>query len=192
MATKNQRIAAYVPENVYQKYQSFKAEKRLGDSQALIHILSEYFGVSHAEPSGSSLTLVERVERLEELLQASSTMQSLVVAPDLIPIEPELKPDLPVVSPGQLSFLTKEEVELGSQSDTVPAKADGKRWLTTQQTYQVAMDRGFDRTRNLNAFKGWSGRNVDECVNKFSLRRLGTPPKSHSAPSFEDLRYADF
>jgi transposase-like protein len=73
MATKNQRIAAYVPENVYQKYQSFKAEKGLGDSQALIQILSEYFGVTHLVSRDESLQTLERIARLEASL---STMRS--------------------------------------------------------------------------------------------------------------------
>jgi hypothetical protein len=189
MATKNQRIAAYVPENVYQKYQSFKAEKGLGDSQALIQILSEYFGVSHTEPLGSSLTLVERVERLEELIQASLTVQSPVATPDPIPIEPELKTDLPAVSPGQLSFLTREEVELGSQSNAVPAKADGMRWLTSRQAHQKAVLRGC--VRNEEGFKKWSLRKPDQCSKDFHLRRLSGLTKSNTAPSFEDLKYLD-
>jgi hypothetical protein len=188
MATKNQRIAAYVPENVYQKYQSFKAEKGLGDSQALIKILSEYFGVTHSEPLGDSLTLAERVERLEELIHSPLAMQPPAVTPDPIPIEPELKTDLPVVSPGQLSFLAQEEAS-SAPANGIPAKADGGRWLTTRQAHQAAVDRGFDR--NLNAFKGWSGRSIEDCIIKFSLRRLESPSKSHSSPAFEDLRHAD-
>lgn len=73
MATKNQRIAAYVPENVYQKYQSFKVEKGLGDSQALIQILSEYFGVTHLVGCDESLQTLERIARLEASL---STMRA--------------------------------------------------------------------------------------------------------------------
>jgi hypothetical protein len=65
MATKNQRIAAYVPENVYQKYQSFKVEKGLGDSRALIQILSEYFGVDHQVSHSESLHVLERITQLE-------------------------------------------------------------------------------------------------------------------------------
>jgi hypothetical protein len=70
MATKNQRIAAYVPENVYQKYQSFKIEKGLGDSQALIQILSEYFGVDHQVSHSESLHVLERITQLEVSLSA--------------------------------------------------------------------------------------------------------------------------
>jgi hypothetical protein len=70
MATKNQRIAAYVPESVYQKYQSFKAEKGLGDSQALIQILSEYFGVAHEVSYSDSLHVLERITQLEVSLSA--------------------------------------------------------------------------------------------------------------------------
>jgi hypothetical protein len=70
MATKNQRIAAYVPESVYQKYQSFKAEKGLGDSQALIQILSEYFGVAHQVAHSESPHVLERITQLEASLSA--------------------------------------------------------------------------------------------------------------------------
>jgi hypothetical protein len=189
MATKNQRIAAYVPENVYQKYQGFKAERGLGDSQALIQILSEYFGVTHSEPFGGSLTLVERVERLEELIHTPLAMQPPVITPDPTPIEPEVKTDLPLVSPGQLSFLTREEVELGSQSNVAPVKADGMRWLTSRQAHQKAILRGC--VRNEEGFKKWSLRKPDQCSKDFHLRRLDSLTKSNIAPSFEDLKYLD-
>lgn len=194
MATKNQRIAAYVPEIVYQKYQCFKVEKHLGDSQALVQILSEYFGVTHSEPFGSSLTLVERVKRLEELVQVPLTVQSLVVASDPILVEPEQKTDLPDVSSGQLSFLAKgkvkEEAESGVKPNAIPSKADGMRWLTSKQAHQKALLNGC--TRNEQGFKRWSLRNPDQCLKDFHLRRLSNLTTSNTAPSFEDLNYLNF
>ena len=52
MPTDKHRIAAYLPKEVDEKFQAFKKEREVGDSQALVLILSEFFG---GEPRSSSL-----------------------------------------------------------------------------------------------------------------------------------------
>ncbi len=47
MPTAKHRIAAYLPLEVNEKFQAFKEERGVGDSQALILILSEFLEVSH-------------------------------------------------------------------------------------------------------------------------------------------------
>jgi hypothetical protein len=46
MSTKKRRIATYIPTEIEDKFQAFKNEREVGDSQALILILTEFLGVS--------------------------------------------------------------------------------------------------------------------------------------------------
>jgi uncharacterized protein (DUF934 family) len=46
MPTSKNRIAAYLPPEVDEKFQAFKQERGVGDSQALILILTEFLEVS--------------------------------------------------------------------------------------------------------------------------------------------------
>ena len=55
MPTAKQRIAAYLPPEVDEKFQAFKQEMEVGDSQALILILTEFLDVSHKVSRYSSL-----------------------------------------------------------------------------------------------------------------------------------------
>lgn len=70
MPTKNQRVASYLPSHLNDRLQSFKVERSIeGDSQALIVVLSEFFGVSQKvahQGSSVNLELQERVKGLEE------------------------------------------------------------------------------------------------------------------------------
>jgi hypothetical protein len=65
MSTDKHRIAAYLPPEVDEKFQAFKQKRGVGDSQALILILTEFLGVSHT----SSLDVdALKGELLSELL----------------------------------------------------------------------------------------------------------------------------
>jgi hypothetical protein len=69
MPTAKHRIAAYLPPEIDEKFQAFKQERGVGDSQALILILSEFLGVSHEVSHASSLDVdVLKNELLSELL----------------------------------------------------------------------------------------------------------------------------
>jgi hypothetical protein len=46
MPTSKNRIAAYLPSEIDEKFQAFKQERGVGDSQALILILTEFLAVS--------------------------------------------------------------------------------------------------------------------------------------------------
>ncbi len=68
MSTTKHRIAAYLPPEVNDKFQAFKEERGLGDSQALIQILTEFLEVSQQVSYGSSLDIeVLKSELLREL-----------------------------------------------------------------------------------------------------------------------------
>jgi hypothetical protein len=64
MPTDKHRIAAYLPKEVNEKFQVFKKERGVGDSQALIIILSEFLEVSHKVAYSDDSLLVERIEAL--------------------------------------------------------------------------------------------------------------------------------
>ena len=68
MPTTNHRIAAYLPPDINHRFQTFKQERGMGDSQALITILSEFLGTSPQQEvlisHTSGLPLIEMVERL--------------------------------------------------------------------------------------------------------------------------------
>jgi hypothetical protein len=74
MPTKNQRVATYLPEAVYERLQAFKSERELqGDSQALITILSEFLGVSqqvaHTVDYSAKYVTVEQFNELVSKLK---------------------------------------------------------------------------------------------------------------------------
>ena len=72
MPTAKHRIAAYLPPNVDEKFQAFKQERGVGDSQALILILTEFLEVSCEVAHNNSLDVEVlkselRCELLDEL-----------------------------------------------------------------------------------------------------------------------------
>jgi gas vesicle protein len=67
MSTKKRRVATYIPSEIEDKFQAFRQEKGVGDSQALILILTEFLGVSQIVAySGDSLEKIKS-ELLSEL-----------------------------------------------------------------------------------------------------------------------------
>jgi hypothetical protein len=68
MPTSNRRIATYIPKEIDEKFQIFKQERDVGDSQALILLMSEYFGVSQQVTYSDNSPLVKQVEELSNLL----------------------------------------------------------------------------------------------------------------------------
>lgn len=91
MPTENPRVAAYIPQPLKAKFDAFKSERGIkSDSQALIAILSERFGVGHLSGSSSSfvdysefvtkeefLALVEKVAALSNAIEARDSPSSL-------------------------------------------------------------------------------------------------------------------
>jgi hypothetical protein len=77
MPTAKHRIAAYLPPEIDEKFQAFKQERGVGDSQALILILSEFLKVSHEVSHISSLDIEAlRSELLNELDNRFSELKS--------------------------------------------------------------------------------------------------------------------
>lgn len=81
MPTAKHRIAAYLPPEVDEKFQLFKQERGLGDSQALIFILTEFLELSGEVAHDSSLDIEAlkselRSELLSELNSKFSELKS--------------------------------------------------------------------------------------------------------------------
>ena len=68
MATKNRRVATYLPPEIDEKFKEYKEQNSIdGDSEALINILRDYLGVAHQEPEVSYLLLPDLLKRVEAL-----------------------------------------------------------------------------------------------------------------------------
>lgn len=131
MSTDKHRIAAYLPKEVDEKFQAFKKERDVGDSQALILILSEFLGVSHQVAYSSDSPLVKQVEVLSSLLSELRNELSTKVGEDRIS---ELKSEL-------LSELKSSGSNSMSKSDS-PKQLDNEGKIAgTQQKVKKPKDR---------------------------------------------------
>ena len=66
MGTKNPKISAYVPQEVFDRFQEFQNERDLSASKAATAILCDYFGIKESAgsiPSGITLTRIETLEQ---------------------------------------------------------------------------------------------------------------------------------
>lgn len=88
MPTDKHRIAAYLPPEVDEKFQVFKKERGVGDSPALILILTEFFGVSREVSRSSSLDIdVLKSELLSELDNRFSELRDELLSKSLKSVE---------------------------------------------------------------------------------------------------------
>ena len=81
MPTDNPKVSAYVPQSIKDRLKAFREERDISESQALILILAEYFGMpealvrSHQGNHAAGVTLA-RIEVLEEKLASLTVPQS--------------------------------------------------------------------------------------------------------------------
>jgi hypothetical protein len=92
MPTSKNRIAAYLPPEVDEKFQLFKQERGMGDSQALILILTDFLEVSQEMSQGNSLDVEAlrcelRGELLSELDFRFSELKSELLSKPLSSVE---------------------------------------------------------------------------------------------------------
>lgn len=99
MPTDKHRIAAYLPKEIDEKFQVFKQEREVGDSQGLILLMSEYFGVSQQVTYSSDSPLVKQVEELSSLLnELKSELTTKVGEERISELKSELLSELKVSS----------------------------------------------------------------------------------------------
>ena len=114
---------------------------------------------------------------LQELTRLTALIEQAPKPVD--PVDPVDRPK-PEATPRQKPLPTTE----GQNK-----RADGKRWLTTKQAWEVAQSRESDRS--FNAFRSWSKREPEECLRLFGLRYLAHGKKSNVLASFEDVQFSD-
>ena len=128
MATQNRRIAAYLPSEIDQKLKAFKIESGLAtkrnptknDSQALIAILTQFFGLDHEAPYASAAELRQQLADLEAKLDRLSTVLSEKIA--------HLETDLADLKQANIDLEESEPTQPKAESDaafsTVPGQLD--------------------------------------------------------------------
>lgn len=135
MPTENRRVAAYLPKNIDDRLEAFKAERGLkGDSPALIAILSEFLGVSQevAYQSDPSIQL-QQIEQLKgELLSElqsklfefrSEVEQRLQNLEEKVNLTPSAKVELELLSELDEESLGQQEVP--GQLKLIPVDEEG-------------------------------------------------------------------
>lgn len=126
MATQNRRIAAYLPPKIDKKLKAFKIDAGLAtkrnptknDSQALIAILTQFFGLDHEAPYASATELSQQLADLEAKLDRLSTALTEKIAH----LETDLA-DLKQPKPNnEETELTQPKSESGATVYTVPGQ----------------------------------------------------------------------
>jgi hypothetical protein len=187
MATENRRVATYLPTSLYERFERFKGERSLGESKALIVILSEYFEVGQKVAQSDSPDILTRLSFLEQKI---SEVESRFDAFSTSALAVEISDSpmaMTIQAPTQIGLLFSESLVTFS-GDSPPKTADGKRWLRTEDAYAVALEGGCDQATK-SGFRKWSRKNPEICLQKFGLRFLEMPSGSNLAPSFEDIRF---
>jgi hypothetical protein len=91
MPTAKHRIAAYLPPEIDEKFQAFKRDRGVGDSQALILILSEFLEVSHGVSHNSSSDVVGLKGELLSELRSELNIRFSELKSELLSELPESK-----------------------------------------------------------------------------------------------------
>jgi hypothetical protein len=133
MPTTNKRVAAYLPEALAAKFEAYKVENNLGDSSALIAILSQFLGVTHSVAQSNSDyfdILDKKISQLKYDLKSellSELLPELLLfrkSPSKLPSEspskllgkPLSESPLPIVGAELSSLELKEYLKINSSS----------------------------------------------------------------------------
>ena len=136
MATQNRRIAAYLPPEIDQKLKAFKIDAGLAtkrnpnknDSQALIAILSQFFGLNQAPAYSSAVELRQDLMNLEakvDRLSSALTEQIAHLENDFAAFK-QAKADM------EESLLNEPKSEPIDAHSTVPGQLDLLDFIQTQ------------------------------------------------------------
>lgn len=111
MPTDNPKVSAYVPEAVKNRLTQFREEQgNISESQAVILILSEYFGIEQIVKTqsigGVTPRRIETIEsRLDQLEELEKTVRELQDRISSLLGEPPEKVTIPIEDSSQLSLL---------------------------------------------------------------------------------------
>ena len=166
MPTDNRRVATYLPKEIDSAFKAFKNERGIGDSAALILILSERLGVTHSVNQvdysrfatvGQLEELAAKVSQLAEQVDKSSSDGNLLdnlpneikpLAERLDTVEPhssilpsieKVEPiELKVAAPGQMDLLElKGKLPTSElQIKDIESGVSGESWMTTKEYWE--------------------------------------------------------
>lgn len=133
MATKNRRVAAYLPLEVDKAFIEFKIERGLAteespnrsDSQALIQLMSEFLGVGHSVAYSSESDVLQRLSGLEKEVAHLKTQvdeNQRITKGMKDEVISELTSELPSSVPDQMNLLETQSADQGftPSVDSVP------------------------------------------------------------------------
>jgi len=147
-------------------------------SSVLDSVTDSSSSVLDSVTDSSSSVLDSVTDSLSSVLDSVTDSLSSVLDSVTEPLSPALE-SVTESSNLVLDFVTDSKIP--------PSKPDGKRWLSSEQAWNIAGERGCDR--NLQGFRSWSKRHPDECLALFSLRRLESIRGRTSSPAFENFRH---
>lgn len=166
MPTDNRRVATYLPKEIDSAFKAFKNERGIGDSAALILILSERLGVTHSVSQidysrfatvGQLEELAAKVAELAAAVEKSNAPSNLLdnlpneikrlaerldrVEPysSILPSTEKVEPiELETAAPGQMDLL-EFEAELPTsklQTKGIESGVSSESWMTTKEYWE--------------------------------------------------------
>jgi hypothetical protein len=135
MGTKNPKISAYVPQEIFDRFQEFQEERNFSMSKAVIAILCDYFDIKRTT-SGITLAqfqaLAKRLEILEEKVEHGVVYQdaaSVLPEPKRLEAELDAHPRLPFLE-SELSQPKSEPLhqELIETTSNISSVLSGKEF----------------------------------------------------------------
>jgi hypothetical protein len=204
MATKNRRVATYLPPDLAEAFEAFKIQHNLGESKALIFILAQFLEGTTPASRQIDDVLLDKINTLEAKVAHFSSLfgeqiaalESVVNKNVILEVECA-KGGIDSGFSGQLKLMSDDVLPCDSlfssisfvpSEDLPPKVADGKRWLRTEDAYVIALEGGYRQTTK-DSFRRWSRKNPEICLQKFGLNFLETPTGSNFAPAFENVRF---
>lgn len=204
MATKNRRVATYLPPDLARAFEAFKIQHDLGESKALIFILAQFLEGATSVSRQVDDALLDKINALEAKVTHFSTLFSeqirvleSALKTNEVKREECVKEELDSDFLGQLKLMPDgalpcdslfDDILLVSPGGLPPKTSDGNRWLKTEEAYAIALEGGCDQATK-SGFRKWSRKNPEICLQKFGLRFLETLPGSNLAPAFENVRF---
>ncbi len=138
MSTKNRRVATYLPNELSSKFEAFKTEREVGDSQALVLILSEFLGGDRQKELDTSeldgkLSIVRSELKSELLIELTQTIEAQIgkLLSELSSSSPSSKTEdvkngssLPNSPQNNSSVIQLDWIKLGEEKDDVAIGAE--------------------------------------------------------------------
>lgn len=190
MPTQNRRVATYLPKEIDDRLKAFIEERKLkGESQALITILSEFFGVSHPATRQVDYSGFVSQEQFKDLLDKVSELSAAIESKspgavlsklrekldlverridNLVPDKPQSEAKVEA-TPGQMSLLDVAQSESCKKADSEPLrKPDSDELLDNSKNEPISDQSSSSISESLSEPQPLTGRALAE---RFSLHK---------------------